>query len=107
MCARLCSGHGGEGAAVFRAATLGRHRGHDDGEPADARGPGRSRLCAHRGGAQAYASADAHDREGVYVACGEGVLQVTELQFAGRKRCTAAEALNSSDLAGRQLGDEQ
>ena len=45
-----------------------------------------------------------HDREGVYVSCGDGVLQITELQFAGRNRCSAAQALNSIDLSGRLLG---
>lgn len=47
----------------------------------------------------------AHDRDGVYVSCGDGVLQVTELQFAGRKRCSAAQALNGADLSGRRLGE--
>ena len=46
----------------------------------------------------------AHDRDGVYVSCGDGVLQVTELQFAGRKRCSAAQALNGADLSGHRLG---
>ena len=45
-----------------------------------------------------------HDREGIYVSCGDGVLQLTELQFAGRKRCSAAQALNSIDLSGCLLG---
>jgi len=46
----------------------------------------------------------AHDREGVYVSCGDAVLQVTELQFAGRKRCSAMQALSSVDLSGCLLG---
>ena len=46
----------------------------------------------------------AHDREGVYVSCGDGVLQVTELQFAGRKRCSAGQALSAVDLSGCLLG---
>jgi len=46
----------------------------------------------------------AHDRNGVYVSCADAVLQVTELQFAGRKRCSAAQALNAVDLSGRMLG---
>jgi methionyl-tRNA formyltransferase len=46
----------------------------------------------------------AHDRSGVYVSCGDAVLQVSELQFAGRNRCTAAQALNSADLSGCTLG---
>jgi methionyl-tRNA formyltransferase len=45
-----------------------------------------------------------HDAGGVYVSCGDGVLQVTELQFAGRKKCTAAEALNARNLQGCRLG---
>ena len=46
----------------------------------------------------------AHDHEGVYISCGDAVLQVTELQFAGRKRCSAAQALSSVDLSGCLLG---
>jgi methionyl-tRNA formyltransferase len=46
----------------------------------------------------------AHDREGVYVSCGDAVLQVTELQFAGRNRCTAGQALSAVDLSGSLLG---
>jgi len=46
----------------------------------------------------------AHDRSGVFVRCGDGILQVTELQFAGRRRCSAAEALNARDLSGVLLG---
>lgn len=46
----------------------------------------------------------AHDRDGVYVSCADGVLQVTGLQFAGRKRGSAAQALNARDLTGCQLG---
>ncbi len=45
-----------------------------------------------------------HDRDGVCVACGEGTLRVTELQFAGRKRVSAAQALDFRDLAGCRLG---
>ena len=46
----------------------------------------------------------AHDAQGVFVSCGDGVLQVTELQFAGRKRCDAAQALNARNLQGSLLG---
>ncbi len=46
----------------------------------------------------------AHDVEGIYVSCGDGILQVTELQFAGRNKCTAAEALNARNLSGYRLG---
>lgn len=45
-----------------------------------------------------------HDNKAVYVQCGDGVMQITELQFAGRKRCSAAEALNARDLSGCRLG---
>ena len=46
----------------------------------------------------------AHDADGVFVMCADAVLQVTELQFAGRRRCSAAEALNARNLAGSRLG---
>jgi methionyl-tRNA formyltransferase len=45
-----------------------------------------------------------HDRSGVYVSCADAVIQVTELQFAGRKRCSAAQALNANNLGGLRLG---
>lgn len=45
-----------------------------------------------------------HSKSGVDVCCGEGVLRITELQFSGKRRCSAAEALNGRDLAGQQLG---
>ncbi len=44
-----------------------------------------------------------HDKQGIYVCCGKGVLQISELQFAGRKRCSAAQALNARNLTGLQL----
>ncbi len=47
----------------------------------------------------------AHDRSGVFVRCGDGLLQVTELQFAGRRRCDAAQALNARNLTGVVLGE--
>jgi len=40
----------------------------------------------------------AHDKKGVLVSCGEGVLLITELQFAGKKRGTAEQLLNSRNL---------
>ena len=60
----------------------------------------------------AYTAADAgrvvaHDRDGVYVSCADTVLQVTELQFAGRKRCSAGEALNANNLCGQRLGRDE
>lgn len=48
----------------------------------------------------------AHDKSGVHVSCGDGLLRITELQFAGRKRCDAAQALNARNLAGQRLGGE-
>lgn len=45
-----------------------------------------------------------HDSGGVYVKCGDGVMQITEMQFAGRNRCSAAQALNARDLTGCVLG---
>jgi methionyl-tRNA formyltransferase len=45
-----------------------------------------------------------HDASGVHVSCADGILQVTELQFAGRSRCSAAQALNARSLSGSQLG---
>ncbi|MBT8434235.1 MAG: methionyl-tRNA formyltransferase [Gammaproteobacteria bacterium] len=46
----------------------------------------------------------AHDTDGVYISCGKGVLQLTELQFAGRNKCSAAQALNARNLSGCSLG---
>jgi methionyl-tRNA formyltransferase len=45
-----------------------------------------------------------HDSGGVYVSCGDAVMQVTELQFAGRNRCDAGQALNARNLTGSRLG---
>jgi methionyl-tRNA formyltransferase len=41
-----------------------------------------------------------HNRNGLFVSCKDSVLQITELQFAGKKRLTAAEALNAKNLTG-------
>ena len=46
----------------------------------------------------------ANDSHGVFVSGADGVLQVTELQFAGRNRCSAAQALNARNLSGCVLG---
>jgi methionyl-tRNA formyltransferase len=48
----------------------------------------------------------AHDTLGVFVSGADGVLQVTELQFAGRNRCSAAQALNARNLCGCLLGKQ-
>ena len=67
------------------------------------------RLWRARAGGDTAAGAPgeviAHDSSGVTVCCGVGMLQVTELQFAGRNRCSAAQALNARDLSGCRLGD--
>jgi len=48
----------------------------------------------------------AHDSNGIFISAADGVLQVTELQFAGRNRCSAAQALNSRNLCGCLLGKQ-
>ena len=45
-----------------------------------------------------------HDGDGLYVSCADGVLQVTELQYAGRSRCSAGQAQNARNLSGLSLG---
>ena len=47
----------------------------------------------------------AHDASGVYVNCGDRIICITELQYAGRRRCSAAEAYNARDLGQQQLGN--
>jgi len=42
-----------------------------------------------------------HDKTGIYVACGSGVLRIDELQFAGKNRTDAAQVLNARDLSGK------
>ena len=42
----------------------------------------------------------AHNKPGIFVSCGSGVLQITELQFAGKTKCSAAQALNGRNLTG-------
>ncbi len=48
----------------------------------------------------------AHDSRGVFVSGVDGVLQVTELQFPGRNRCSAAQALNTRNMCGCWLGKQ-
>ena len=43
------------------------------------------------------------DRDGVIVACGEGALQLDELQLPGKRRATALEFAGHLDLTGRRL----
>jgi methionyl-tRNA formyltransferase len=44
-----------------------------------------------------------HNNDGIYVSCGEGVLCIEELQFEGKKRCTAAQSFNGRNLTGSQF----
>ena len=45
-----------------------------------------------------------HDKEALTVSCGKGVLEVTELQFAGKNRCNAAQLLGGRKLIGQSFG---
>jgi methionyl-tRNA formyltransferase len=45
-----------------------------------------------------------HTREGIQVGCGGGVLSITELQFAGKKRSRADQVLNSRNLSDECFG---
>lgn len=45
-----------------------------------------------------------HNKEGLFVNCGSGVLQITELQFAGKNKSTPAQILNARNLTGLDLG---
>jgi methionyl-tRNA formyltransferase len=45
----------------------------------------------------------AADASGVQVACGGDVLNITQLQAAGRKAMSAADFIKSHDLVGSQL----
>ncbi|MBL6999377.1 MAG: methionyl-tRNA formyltransferase [Gammaproteobacteria bacterium] len=47
----------------------------------------------------------AHTPEGIQVCCGEGVLTVTEMQFAGKKRATAGQILNGRNLLDAVFAD--
>jgi methionyl-tRNA formyltransferase len=44
-----------------------------------------------------------HDRQAVEVACGDGILRISELQLAGKKRQSADQLLNARNLTGRTL----
>jgi methionyl-tRNA formyltransferase len=48
----------------------------------------------------------AHDRDGLFVRCGDGIIRITELQFAGRKRCDASQARSARNLTGILLGGQ-
>lgn len=46
----------------------------------------------------------ADSRRGLFVKCGDGIIEIKELQFAGSRRMDAKAALNSHRLQGRVLG---
>ena len=46
----------------------------------------------------------AESADGIDIACGEGVLRVTELQAEGKRRMSAGDFLNANSLAGQVLG---
>ncbi|MDH3861942.1 MAG: hypothetical protein OEU53_09580 [Gammaproteobacteria bacterium] len=43
------------------------------------------------------------DRDGVIVACGDGLLQLDELQLPGKRRAAAHEFVGQIDLSGQRL----
>ncbi len=45
-----------------------------------------------------------HDKSGLRVSCGVGALEITELQFAGRKKCHPAQLLGTRNLTGLAFG---
>lgn len=54
--------------------------------------------------AQAAGQIIEHDKSGLSVSCGQGVLKITELQFAGRKKCHPAQLLGARNLTGLAFG---
>ena len=44
------------------------------------------------------------DRDAILVACGEGALQLEELQLPGKRRASTREFAGQIDLSGRRLG---
>lgn len=54
--------------------------------------------------AQAAGQIIEHDKSGLLVSCGQGVLKITELQFAGRKKCHPAQLLGARNLTGLAFG---
>ncbi len=47
----------------------------------------------------------AHDAQGLRVACGEGWIELTQVQWAGGKRMHARELAHAQSLQGARLGD--
>ena len=58
---------------------------------------------AHDRPAAAPGSVLRTDRDGIWVACGDGQVQITELQRPSRRRLPAADFCNALPLAGRRL----
>ena len=69
----------GDNLRIWAASIDGSHRGTSPGEVIE------------------------HNQDGLFVSCRDSVLKITELQFAGKKRCSAAEVSNSRNLSGQQL----
>lgn len=44
-----------------------------------------------------------HNRDGIFVSCRDSVLQITQLQLAGKTRSSAAQILNSGNLSGMRF----
>jgi methionyl-tRNA formyltransferase len=59
----------------------------------------RSEACALQPG-----QVISHNRQGIDVCCGSGVLVIKELQFAGKKRSGADQLLNSRNLTHESFG---
>ena len=57
-----------------------------------------------RSSTQAAGQIIQHDKSGLLVSCGKGVLQITELQFAGRKKCHPVQLLGGRNLTGLAFG---
>jgi methionyl-tRNA formyltransferase len=48
-----------------------------------------------------------HNREAIFVACKDGVIAITEIQWPGKRRMSAADLLNARDLTGYDFGEKQ
>lgn len=44
-----------------------------------------------------------HSKDGIYVKCGNGVLQITKLQFAGKNKSNSEQVLNARNLTGKNF----
>ncbi|MFT5506092.1 MAG: methionyl-tRNA formyltransferase [Gammaproteobacteria bacterium] len=48
-----------------------------------------------------------HTRDAIFVTCKDGVIAITEIQWPGKKRMSAADLLNARDLTGTNFGEKQ